>query len=121
MPLSRSQTPEGTVWLRPPFRPEDYAAPAEAVRLFERWKDDPQPADAILFGRESPFSNYVEVDRETRDGRTRITLLEASAEFAIEIEAGARGFASVLPLPPERAYELACSRDALRSVRVVRQ
>ena len=35
MPLTRRETPDGPVWVRPPFRPEDYAAPAEAVRLFE--------------------------------------------------------------------------------------
>jgi hypothetical protein len=121
MPLLRRETPNGTVWVRPPFRAEDYAAPPDAVRLFERWRDDPQSTEAILTGRDSPFTNYIEVDRQTRDGRTWITLLEASREFAVEIEAVRAGVGIVIPLPPRRAYELACARDALRSRPVIRE
>ncbi len=121
MPLTLRVTSEGSVWVRPPFRPEDYAAPTEAVRLFERWQGDPESAEAILSGRESPFSNYVEVHRQSRDGKSWITLLEASQEFAIEVEAGRSGFGQVVPLPPRRAYELACARDPLRSRPVIRE
>lgn len=121
MPLTRRDTPEGPVWFRPPFRAEDYAAPPDAVRLFERWRDVQEGVDAILTGRDSPFNNYVEVDRQSRGGRTWITLLEASREFAVEVEAGPTGFGEVVPLPPRRAYELACARDPLRSRPVIRE
>lgn len=121
MPLLRRETEDGTAWVRPPFRPEDYAAPDEAVRWFERWQGDERSAEAILSDRESPFANYVEVARRTRDGRTWITLLEASREFAIEVEAIRAGFGEVVPLPPRQAYELACARDPLRSRPVIRE
>ena len=121
MPLTRRETPDGPVWVRPPFRAEDYAAPPDAVRLFERWQGAEDTADAILTGRGSPFGNYVEVARETRAGRTWITLLEASREFAVEVEAGRVGLGEVVAVPPRRAYELACARDALRSRRVIRE
>jgi len=121
MPLTRRDTPSGPVWVRPPFRAEDYTAPPDAVRLFERWQGAQDTPEAILTGRDSPFSNYVEVTRESRDGRTWITLLEASREFAVEVEASRAGFGNVVALPPRRAYELACSRDPLRSRPVIRE
>ncbi len=121
MPLTRRDTPDGVVWVRPPFQAEDHAAPPDAVRLFERWRGAPEPPDLILTERGSPFSNYVEVDRQSRDGRTWITLLEASQEFAVEVEAGRTGFGEVVPLPPRRAYELAIARDPLRSRPVIHE
>jgi hypothetical protein len=121
VPLKRRDTTDGPVWVRPPFRAEDYAAPPDAVRLFERWRGDPESADTILTGRESPFSNYIEVERQIREGKTWITLLEASREFAIEVEAGSSGFGAVVALEPRRAYELACARDPLRSRPVIRE
>lgn len=119
MPLLPRDTPDGPVWVRPAFRPEDYAAPAEVVRLFERWQSDPWPADTILGDRESPFSNFVEVARQERGGSVWITLLEASREFALDVEAGRTGFGKIVALPPRQAYELACARDRLRSRPVV--
>ncbi len=121
MPLTRRDTPDGSVWVRPPFRAEDYAAPPDAVRLFERWREAPESTDAILVGRDSPFNNYIEVDRQSRDGRTWITLLEASREFAVEVEVSRSGFGEVVPLPPRHAYELACARDPLRSRPVIQE
>ena len=123
MPLVRRDTPEGPVWVRPPFRPEDYSVPPEALRLFERWRgrDDIEGTDALLALRDSPFGNYIPVDRQVRDGKTWITLLEATREFALEVESSRSGFGAVTPLPPQRAYELACARDALRSRPVIRE
>ncbi len=119
MPLTRRDTPDGPVWVRPPFRPEDYTAPPEALRLFERWRrDDVEGTEALLALRDGPFGNYVQVDRRA-DG-SWITLLEASREFALDVEVRPAGFGAAAPLPPERAYELACARDALRSRPVVR-
>jgi hypothetical protein len=121
MPLTRRDTPDGPVWVRPPFRPEDYTAPPEAVRLFERWRrDDVEDSDTLLALRDGPFGNYVPVDR-LRDGKTWIVLLEATAEFALEVEVRRSGFGAVVPVPPRRAYDLACARDALRSRPVVRE
>ncbi|MDX1997965.1 MAG: hypothetical protein SF066_09625 [Thermoanaerobaculia bacterium] len=119
MPLVARDTPDGPVWVRPAFRPEDYAAPAEAVELFERWQGDPLPTEMILGDRESPFANYVEVARQEREGRVWITLLEASREFALDVETSRTGFGAIVALPPRRAYELACARDRLRSRPVV--
>lgn len=123
MPLLRRDTPKGPVWVRPPFRPEDYSVPLEALRLFERWRgrEDVEGTEAILALRDGPFGNYVQVAREIRDGRTWIVLLEASREFAIEVEVSRSGFGVVVPVPPERAYELACVRDALRSRPVIQE
>jgi hypothetical protein len=121
MPLTRRDTPGGPVWVRPPFRPEDYSVPPEALRLFERWQGDVESSDAILAMRDGPFGNYIQVDRQVRDGRTWIVLLEASREFAVNVEAGPAGFAAVLPVPPRQAYELACARDPLRSRPVIRE
>lgn len=121
MPLLRRETPDGTAWVRPPFRPEDYTAPEEAVRWFERWRGDGRNAEAILADRESPFANFVEVGRRTEGDQTWITLLEASREFALDVEALRTGFGDVVPLPPRRAYELACARDPLRSKPVIRE
>jgi hypothetical protein len=119
MPLTRRDTPEGPVWVRPPFRPEDYAAPPEAIELFERWRGDAYDSETILGMRDGPFGNYVEVGREER-GRTWLILFEASREFALEVEMSASGFGEVVPVPPVRAYALAVARDALRSRPVVR-
>jgi hypothetical protein len=69
--------------------------------------------------RDGPFGNYVEVGREARDGKTWIVLLEASREFAVEVEAVRAGFGDVVPLPPQQAYELARARDVLRSQPVI--
>jgi hypothetical protein len=123
MPLVRRDTPEGPAWVRPPFRPEDYSVPAAALRLFERWsgRGDVEGTDALLALRDGPFGNYVQVDRQTRDGKTWIVLLEATREFAVEVESSRSGFGAVAPVPPQRAYELACARDALRSRPVVRE
>ncbi|HEX4498203.1 MAG TPA: hypothetical protein VIE43_21180 [Thermoanaerobaculia bacterium] len=122
MPLTRRDTPDGPVWVRPPFRPEDYTAPPDALRLFERWqRDDVEGSDALLALRDGPFGNYVPVDRPVHDGKTWIVLLEASREFALEVEVRPSGFGTVVPVPPERAYELACARDALRSKPVIRE
>lgn len=123
MPLLRRDTPEGPVWVRPPFRPEDYAVPPEALRLFERWRgrEDVEDTETILTLRDGPFGNYVQAAREVRDGRTWLVLLEASREFAIEVEVSRSGFGRIAPVPPERAYDLACARDALRSRRVLRE
>lgn len=123
MPLLRRDTPDGPVWVRPPFRPEDYSVPPEALRLFERWRgrEDVEDTETILALRDGPFGNYVQVDRQIRDGRTWIVLLEASREFAIEVEVSRSGFGAVVPVPSERAYELACARDALRSRPVIQE
>ena len=43
MPLLRRETERGPVLVRPPFRPADYAAPSDALRLFERWNDPAAP------------------------------------------------------------------------------
>ncbi|HEV7785228.1 MAG TPA: hypothetical protein VGQ28_07825, partial [Thermoanaerobaculia bacterium] len=71
----------------------------------------------------NPFANYVEVERRVRGGRRRIVLLEASREFAVEVEAepGVAGFGEVVPLPPAQAYALACARDSLRSKPVIQE
>lgn len=123
MPLVRRDTPEGPVWVRPPFRLEDYSVPPEALRLFERWRgrEDVEGTEAILALRDGPFGNYVQVDRQVRDGRTWLVLLEASREFALQVEVSRSGFGEVAAVPPERAYELACARDGLRSRRVLRE
>jgi hypothetical protein len=123
MPLLRRDTPEGPVWVRPPFRPADYSVPSEALRLFERWRGrgDVEGTEAILALRDGPFGNYVQVARQVRDGRTWIVLLEASREFAVEVEVSRSGFGIVVPVPPGRAYELACARDALRSRPVIQE
>jgi len=121
MPLLTRDTPGGPVWVRPPFRPADYTAPAEAVHLFARWQGDEQGTEAILGSRESPFQNYLEVERTVRDGRTWIVLLEASREFGVEVEVSLHGFGQVLPLAPERAYALAAARDPLRKRPVIRE
>lgn len=122
MPLTRRDTPGGPVWVRPPFRPEDYTAPPAALRLFERWHGgDVEGTDALLALRDGPFGNYVQVDRQVRGGRTWTVLLEASREFALEVEVSLSGFGAVVPVPPRRAYDLACARDALRSRPVVRE
>lgn len=123
MPLLRRDTPEGPVWVRPPFRPEDYSVPPEALRLFERWRGrgDVEGTEALLALRDGPFGNYVQVDRQVRDGRTRIVLLEASREFALEVEVSRSGFGGVAAVPPERAYALARDRDALRSRPVIQE
>jgi hypothetical protein len=122
MPLVRRDTVEGRVWIRPPFRPEDYTAPAEAIRLFERWRrDDVESSEALLALRDGPFGNYVQVDRRTREGRTWLVLLEASREFGLEVEASPSGFGDIVPMQPRRAYELACARDPLRSRPVIRE
>ncbi len=123
MPLVRRNTPQGPVWVRPPFRPEDYSVPPEALLLFERWRGrgDVEGTEAILTLRDGPFGNYVQVDRQVRDGRTWIVLLEASREFAIEVEVSRSGFGEVLAVPPERAYGLARDRDALRSRPVIQE
>jgi len=120
MPLLRQETATGEVWLRPPYRPEDYTAPAQALHLFERWRrDDVEDTDTLLNLRDAPFGNYVEVGREEREGRTWLLLLEASREFAVEVERSPAGFGEIRAVPPRRAYELARARDPLRSVRVV--
>ncbi|MBW8875911.1 MAG: hypothetical protein JF614_13175 [Acidobacteria bacterium] len=123
MALVRRDTPAGPVWVRPPFRPEDYSVPPEALRLFERWRGrgDVEGTDALLALRDGPFGNYVQVDRQVRGGRTWIVLLEATREFAIEVEASPSGLGAVVPVPPQRAYELACARDALRSRPVIQE
>lgn len=119
MPLVREESPAGEVWIRPPFRPEDYTAPAKALRLFERWRGDVEDSDTILRMRGTPFANYVEVGREVRGGKTWILLLEASREFAVEVEHSLGGFGEVVAVPPRRAYEIARARDPLRSVPVI--
>ena len=123
MPLVRRDTPQGPVWVRPPFRPEDYSVPPEALRLFERWRgrEDVEDTETILALRDGPFGNYVQVDRQVRDGRTWLVLLEASREFAIEVEVSRSGFGEVAAVPPERAYGLARDRDALRSRPVIQE
>lgn len=123
MPLVRRDTPEGPVWVRPPFRPEDYSVPPEALRLFERWRgrEDVEGTEALLTLRDGPFGNYIPIHREVRDGRTWIVLLEATREFAIEVEASRSGFGAAAPLLPQQAYELARARDALRSRPVIRE
>jgi hypothetical protein len=121
VPLLRRDTPEGTVWVRPPFRPEDYTAPPDAVQLFLRWRGDAYPSEEILALRDGPFGNYVEVGREERGDATWLVLLEASREFALEVERSATGFGGVVPVAPERAYLLVVARDALRSRPVVRE
>lgn len=118
MPLRREQTPAGEVWIRPPFRPEDYTVPAQALQLFERWRGDAYDSDSILTMRGTPFANYVEVGREERGGKTWILLLEASREFAVEVEHSRSGFGEIRKVEPRRAYELARARDALRNVAV---
>jgi hypothetical protein len=122
MPLLRREGPDGPVWVRLPFAPADYTASPEAVRLFERWRgEDLESSEALLALRDGPFGNYVVVDRQARGGKTWLVLLEASREFALEVEARPSGFGEVVPVPPRRAYELACARDALRSWPVVRE
>jgi hypothetical protein len=119
VPLTRRDTPGGPVWVRPRYRPEDYTAPPDAVQLFLRWRGDAYPSEAILTMRDGPFGNYVEVGREERSGATWLVLLEASREFALEVERSVTGFGEIVPVPPERAYALAVARDALRSRPVV--
>src|SRR6185295_7306155 len=123
MPLIRRDTPEGPVWVRPPYRPEHYSVPAEALHLFERWRgrEDVEGTEALLALRDGPFGNYLQVARHLRDGKTWITLLEATREFALEVEATPKGFGAITPLPPQHAYDLACARDALRARPVIRE
>ena len=89
MPLLRRDTPEGPVWVRPPYRPEDYSVPPEALRLFERWRgrDDVEGTEELLALRDGPFGNYIQVDRQIRGGKTWITpgLLIARGNVAREV------------------------------------
>ncbi|MFY9819811.1 MAG: hypothetical protein WAM82_00410 [Thermoanaerobaculia bacterium] len=120
MPLTRRETANGTVWVRPPYRPEDYTVPPDALQLFARWRrDDVESAEVLLTLRDGPFGNYVEVDRQARDGKTWIVLLEASREFGVEVEARPAGFGEAVAVAPRRAYELAVARDPLRKLPVV--
>jgi hypothetical protein len=120
MPLTRRDTANGPVWVRAPYRPEDYTAPQDALHLFERWRrNDVEGSEALLTLRDGPFGNYVEVGRQTRDGKTWLVLLEASREFGVEVEARPAGFGDVVAVEPRRAYELAVARDGLRKVPVV--
>src|SRR3954468_20890275 len=120
MPLTRRESENGPVWVRAPYRPEDYTAPQDALRLFERWRrDDVESSEALLTLRDGPFGNYVEAGRQARDGKTWIVLLEASREFGVEVEARPAGFGEVVALAPRRAYELAVARDPLRKLDVV--
>jgi hypothetical protein len=123
MPLLRREgTVGGPVWVRPPFVAADYAAPPAAARLFERWRGGGlEGSEALLALRDGPFGNYVVAGREVRGGKDWLVLLEASREFALEVESLPSGFGEVVPLPPERAYELACARDPLRALPVVRE
>jgi hypothetical protein len=120
MPFTRRETANGPVWVRPPYRPEDYTAPQDALRLFERWRrDDVESSEALLTLRDGPFGNYVEVGRQARDGKTWIILLEVSREFGLEVETRPAGFGDVVAVEPRRAYELARDRDPLRRLPVV--
>jgi|GEM_PF-2852629 len=120
MPLTRRETANGPVWVRAPYRPEDYTAPPDALRLFERWRrNDVEGSEALLSLRDGPFGNYVEVGRQARHGKTWLVLLEASREFGVEVEARPAGFGDVVAMEPRRAYELAVARDRLRKVPVV--
>ena len=122
MPLLRRDDPGGPVWVRPPFAAADYTAPAAAVKLFERWRGgDLESSEALLALRDAPFGNYVLAGRRVEGGKTWLVLLEASREFALEVESLPAGFGAVVPLPPRRAWELACARDPLRSRPVVRE
>jgi hypothetical protein len=120
MPLIRRDTANGPVWLRAPYRPEDYTAPQDALHFFERWRrDDVESSEALLTLRDGPFGNYVEVGRQARGGKTWLVLLEASREFGVEVEARPAGFGEVAAVEPRRAYELAVARDGLRKVPVI--
>ncbi|HEV7505302.1 MAG TPA: hypothetical protein VGS07_10355 [Thermoanaerobaculia bacterium] len=120
MPLTRLETANGPVWVRAPYRPEDYTAPQDALHLFERWqRDDVESSQALLTLRDGPFGNYVEVGRQARDGKTWLVLLEASREFGVEVETRRSGFGKVVAIEPRRAYELAVARDPLRKLPVV--
>ncbi len=120
MPLTHRETAKGPVWVRAPYRPEDYTAPQDALRLFERWRrDDVEGSEALLALRDGPFGNYVEVGRQARNGKTWLVLLEASREFGVEVEMRPTGFGEVVPVEPRRAYEMAVARDSLRKRPVI--
>ncbi len=120
MPLTRHETANGPVWVRAPYRPEDYTAPADALHLFERWRrDDVEGSEELLTLRDGPFGNYVEVGRRARGGKTWLVLLEASREFGFEVETRPAGFGEIVAVDPRRAYELAVARDGLRKIPVV--
>ncbi len=122
MPLTRRETANGPVWVRPPYRPEDYTAPPDALQLFKSWQRiDVESSETLLTLRDAPFGNYVEVGRTVRDGKTWLVLLEASREFAVEVEDRPAGFGEIVAVEPRRAYELAVARDPLRKLPVLQE
>jgi hypothetical protein len=96
------------IFIRPPYRPQDYTAPASAIDDIRTWND--HSLEEILTLPEANMGSYRLVDRYERDGKAwRLYYhVNKDEEFCLEIEdkRGAIEDLEIRPVPPERAYAI---------------
>jgi hypothetical protein len=114
MHLERRQDADGTYYVRPPFRPEDYRVHPTSWRAIEAWRGDRFPTEALIELHDGPFAGWTELARFERDGTRWARFYNSSGEYGVDVELVDAGLGRVVEMNPRAAYDLAVAADAGR-------
>lgn len=110
MVMWRTARADGTFELRrPAFVAKEYTLTKRAIALFH---DLGQTFEESRTSHDGALSSWQEIERFERDGRQWVVLQEPLYEYAAELEIKPNGdVGEIIPVAPERAYEIAKRRD----------
>ena len=118
MPLVRCADGANVVWIRPPYKAADYTVPQAELDRLKRASGYLGPDDVFTL-RDGPFVSYLELGSFSRGGKQWFLLWNASYEYCIEVEAKGVSFGEVIPVPPQKAWELSVEQDKRHPGKVV--
>ncbi len=121
MPLWKKDGKDGPYWVRPPFDAANYRVPDAEIRDLEKARRDSYPTEAMLDERDGPFANWEVISRFTRDGKPWVLLYRITKEYCVEVELVAHGVGEIVPVSPERAWQVALKRDQGLGVKIVHE
>lgn len=109
MVLWRTHRGDGSFELRRAFNAGEYTFPDREIEVLHNLG---QTYDESRTSHDGTLRSWNEIERFERDGRQWVVLQEAFYEYAAELEIKANGeIGQVIPISPERAYEIAKRRD----------
>jgi hypothetical protein len=122
MRLEKRQDAQGSHYVRPAFRADDYRVTPNAMRGIMNWKSDHMPTEALLEMHDGPFAGWRQISRFERGGKQWVRYFNASGEYGVDVEIVDAGLGQVVELDPKLAYDLAVENDRARTdARVVQE
>lgn len=106
-------------WVRSAYRRDEYVMPAGQLSYLRGSIGERETFAEQQEDRELTWRDWVELTREEHAGKTLITLVHDTANWAIVVELVQGKLVAVEPVAPELAFALVARYDAQRDIKVV--